>query len=314
MNSQDQEVLLKNLKALAKENNLDISAEIAKIEQKMETSARAVDRVWEKVSIARNPERPRTLDYIEMIFDDFTELHGDRLYGDDPAMIGGIGFLNGMPVTVIGNMKGRNLKETIERNGGMANPEGYRKALRLARQAEKFHRPVVCFVDTQGAFCGADGEERGQGEAIAENIMEMLGLKTPTISIVIGEGGSGGALALCSADRVYMMENAVYSVISPEGCASILWKDASRAEDAAQCLRITADDMKNFGVAETVIPENFDQFTKTCADIKEHLVQDLRELLSKKTEQLLSDRYLRFRKFGIYEENGETQGTTLYPV
>ncbi len=269
---------------------------------------------YEKLKSTRQNGRPTGITYINGLFTDRIELHGDRRFAEDAAIISGIGCLESRPVTYIAIEKGTDLAARMKTNFGCPKPEGYRKALRLMKQAEKFHRPVICFVDTQGAFCGADGEERGQGEAIAENIMEMLGLKTPTISIVIGEGGSGGALALCSADRVYMMENAVYSVISPEGCASILWKDASRAEDAAQCLRITADDMKNFGVAETVISENFGQFTETCNHIREHLVQDLNELCKKSTEQLLTERYRRFRKFGIYEENGETHGTTVYQV
>ena len=269
---------------------------------------------YEKLKMTRQNGRPTGIAYINELFADRVQLHGDRHFAEDAAIVSGIGSLDGMPVTYIAIEKGTDLATRMKTNFGCPKPEGYRKALRLMKQAEKFGRPVICFVDTQGAFCGADGEERGQGEAIAKNIMEMLGLQTPTISIVIGEGGSGGALALCSADRVYMMENAVYSVISPEGCASILWKDASRAEDAAQCLRITADDMKNFGVAETIIQENFEDFSKTCNEIKQHLVEDLKELLKKNTDQLLEDRYMRFRKFGIYEENGETHGTTVYPV
>ena len=303
MNSQDQEVLLKNLKALAKENNLDISAEIAKIEQKMETSARAVDRVWEKVSIARNPERPRTLDYIEMIFDDFTELHGDRLYGDDPAMIGGIGFLNGMPVTVIGNMKGRNLKETIERNGGMANPEGYRKALRLARQAEKFHRPIISFIDTSGAYSGQGAEERGVGEAIAMNLREFSRLKTPIICIIIGEGGSGGALGIGVGDKIYIMENAIYSVISPEGCASILLRDSSRAKDAAAMLKITSTDVLNMKAVNGVINESAGGAhvspQETAATIKNQIEKDLFELMKHKTEVLVKYRRKKIATMGV---------------
>jgi len=269
---------------------------------------------YEKLKLTRQNGRPTGVAFINGIIDDRIELHGDRRYAEDAAIISGIGSLDGMPVTYIAIEKGVDLATRMKTNFGCPKPEGYRKALRLMKQAEKFGRPVVCFVDTSGAYPGAEAEERGQGEAIAENIIEMLGLKTPTISVVIGEGGSGGALALCSADRVYMMENAVYSVISPEGCASILWKDASRAEDAAQCLRITADDMKSFGVAETIIPEKFDNFEETCEIIKKQLTEDLSLLCSKKTEQLLADRYRRFRKFGIYEENGETFGTVAYSI
>ena len=306
MNSQDQEVLLKNLKALAKENNLDISAEIAKIEQKMETSARAVDKVWEKVSIARNPERPRTLDYIEMIFDDFTELHGDRHYGDDPAMIGGIGFLNGMPVTVIGNMKGRNLKETIERNGGMANPEGYRKALRLAKQAEKFHRPIISFIDTSGAFSGQGAEERGVGEAIAMNLREFSRLKTPIICVIIGEGGSGGALGIGVGDKIYMLENAIYSVISPEGCASILLRDSSRAKDAAAMLKITSKEVLGLKVVNGVIPEpegGAQNNPKEAAEnIRKQIVDDLEDLMSRNPSVLVKYRNRKIKNMGNFNE------------
>lgn len=269
---------------------------------------------YEKLKKTRQNGRPTGAFYINALFTDRIELHGDRRFAEDAAIVSGIGTLEDIPVTYIAIEKGTDLAARMKTNFGCPKPEGYRKALRLMKQAEKFHRPVICFVDTQGAFCGADGEERGQGEAIAENIMEMLGLKTPTISIVIGEGGSGGALALCSADRVYMLENAVYSVISPEGCASILWKDASRAEDAAQCLRITADDMKSFGVAETIIPENNADFSITCSIIKKQLTKDLKELLTMDTDTLLKNRYLRFRKFGIYEENGETHGTVTYTL
>ena len=296
MNSQDQEVLLKNLKALAKENNLDISAEIAKIEQKMETSARAVDKVWEKVSIARNPERPRTLDYIEMIFD-----------GDDPAMIGGIGFLNGMPVTVIGNMKGRNLKETIERNGGMANPEGYRKALRLAKQAEKFHRPIISFIDTSGAFSGQGAEERGVGEAIAMNLREFSRLKTPIICVIIGEGGSGGALGIGVGDKIYMLENTIYSVISPEGCASILLRDSSRAKDAAAMLKITSQDVLDLKVINGVIPEvpggaHLDPQAAALA-IKKQISADLEDLTKRNPAVLVKYRVKKIRSMGSFYSN-----------
>ena len=204
--------------------------------------------------------------------------------------------------------KGRDLAERMKKHFGCPMPEGYRKALRLMKQAEKFGRPVVCIVDTLGAHPGADGEERGQGQAIAENLFEMMGLKTPILSVVIGEGGSGGALALAVADRVYMLENAVYSVISPDGCASILWKDASRVQDAADCLRITAEDMVSFGVAEGVIPEDFSHFDKMCAEIKELLLGDLSELRGLSDERLLEERYERFRRIGIYEENGSNNG------
>lgn len=219
---------------------------------------------YERLQAARAQDRPTSRAYIENLFTERTELHGDRKYADDPAIIGGIGYLGDIPVTFIGIERGRDLQERIRCNFGCPMPEGYRKALRLMKQAEKFHRPVICFVDTSGAYCGEEAEERGQGQAIADNLMQMMGLETPIITIVIGEGGSGGALGLSVANRVYMLENAVFSVISPEGCASILWEDASKAADAAECLKITAEDMKRFGVAEDVIEENFDSFDVMC--------------------------------------------------
>ena len=210
---------------------------------------------YDRVRAARSKDRPTGTDYIDNIFTDFFELQGDRRFADDPAIVAGIAMLKDMPVTVIAMQKGKDTKERIRRNFGAPNPEGFRKSLRLMKQAEKFHRPVVCFVDTSGAFCGIGAEERGQGQAIAENMSEMMGLKTPIISILIGEGGSGGALGLAVADEVWMLENAIYSVISPEGCASILWRDSKRAPDAAECLRLTAHDAYEFGVTEKVISE-----------------------------------------------------------
>ncbi len=251
---------------------------------------------YEKVLLARAKGRATGLSYIEQIFEDFVELHGDRRFSDDPAIVGGVASLGGKPVTVIAMEKGGDMKDKVRRNFGSPNPEGYRKALRLMRQAEKFHRPVVCFVDTSGAFCGLGAEERGQGQAIAENLVEMAALKTPVVSILIGEGGSGGALALAMADRVWILENAVYSVISPEGCASILWKDAKKVKDAAECLRLTAQDMQELGVVEKVIPEEKD-FSLTYDQIKVDLLETLGELSSLPVEELLQKRYERFRKF-----------------
>ena len=257
---------------------------------------------YEKLKTARKNGRPTGADYVEELFRDRVDLHGDRRFGDDSAIVAGIGYLDNVPVTYIAIDKGSDLDARMKNNFGCPKPEGYRKALRLMKQAEKFSRPVICLVDTQGAFCGAEGEERGQGQAIAENIMEMMGLKTPVISIVIGEGGSGGALALCAADKVYMLENAVYSVISPEGCASILWKDAGKVEEAAQRLHMTAQDMVELGVAEDIIPEEFDSFHRMCDKLKSRLLRDLRSLCARPEELLLDDRYNRFRKIGIYEE------------
>ena len=250
---------------------------------------------YEKVLLARAKDRPTGLSYIENIFEDFIELHGDRRFADDPAIVGGIATLKGQPVTVIAIDKGKDMRERVKRNFGSPNPEGYRKALRLMRQAEKFHRPVVCFVDTAGAFCGMGAEERGQGQAIAENLLEMSGLKTPIVSILVGEGGSGGALALAVADQVWILENAVYSVISPEGCASILWKDSKKVKDAADCLRLTAQDMADLGVVEQVFPEDKD-FAETYRQIQEELERLLPELQALPVEELLEKRYQRFRK------------------
>ena len=251
---------------------------------------------YEKVLLARAKDRPTGLSYIENIFQDFIELHGDRRFADDPAIVGGLATLGGRPVTVIVMEKGKDMRERVKRNFGSPNPEGYRKALRLMEQAEKFHRPVVCFVDTAGAFCGMGAEERGQGQAIAENLLAMAGLKTPIVSVLIGEGGSGGALALALADRVWILENAVYSVISPEGCASILWKDSKKVKDAADCLRLTAQDMLELGVVEQVIAEEKD-FSQTYQHIQTELAAALSQLEQLPVEELLAQRYQRFRRF-----------------
>jgi len=263
----------------------------------MSTSA-----AYEKVKIARSNKRPTSVDYINGILTEFIELHGDRRFADDGAIVGGIALLEGVPVTVIGIEKGRNTKERMQHSFGSPNPEGYRKALRLMKQAEKFHRPVICFVDTSGAYCGIGAEERGQGQAIAENLMEMMTLKTPVISIVIGEGGSGGALALSVADRVWMMENAIYSVISPEGCASILWKDSSKAAEAAENLKLTAQDSLQNGLIEKVIPEEHIGEADFYAMIRDMLVNEFAELKELSVNELTELRYQRFRKIGSYDE------------
>lgn len=258
---------------------------------------------YDKLKTARASTRPTGSAYVNEIFKDIIELHGDRRYGDDAAIYSGIGYLDdGIPATFIAIDKGTDLQSRIARNFGCPKPEGYRKALRLMKQAEKFHRPVICFVDTLGAFCGAEAEERGQGQAIAENILEMMGLNTPVITIVIGEGGSGGALALATADRVYMLENAVYSVISPEGCASILWKDSNKVADAAACLKITAADMREFKVIEGIINEDFDNFDKMCNSIRHQLKKDLKVLSAQSRDELLDNRYKRFRKIGFFNK------------
>ena len=253
---------------------------------------------YERVKAARSADRPTGLDYVNYIFTNFVELHGDRRFGDDPAIVGGIARLNGRPVTVIAIEKGRTTRDRMARNFGMPHPEGYRKALRLMQQAEKFHRPVICFVDTAGAYCGIGAEERGQGQAIAENLVAMSGLKTPILSVLIGEGGSGGALALAVADRVWMLENAVYSVISPEGCASILWKDAARAEEAASCLKLTARDALAMGITEEVISEDQLGTPGFYDDLAFKLQESLKELEALTLDQLLDERYNRFRRIG----------------
>ena len=252
----------------------------------------------ERVRLARANNRPVGKDYIDNLFEGFFELHGDRQFGDDPAIVGGVARLNGRPVTVIAIEKGRGVRERMSRNFGAPGPEGYRKAMRLMRQAEKFGRPVVCLVDTSGAYCGIEAEERGQGEAIAQSITTMLGLRVPALSILIGEGGSGGALALAAGDEVWMLENAVYSVISPEGCASILWKDAARAADAAESLRLTAEDALGFGVIERIIPEKELGRESFYAELKAAAAEKLDELAALDTDTLLARRAARFRRIG----------------
>ena len=261
---------------------------------------------YDRLKAARATTRPTSQAYIERIFTERIELHGDRQFGDDPAIIGGIGYLGERPVTFIGIEKGCDIEDRMIRNFGCPQPEGYRKVLRLMRQAEKFGRPIICFIDTLGAYCGADAEERGQGEAIARNLLEMMGLTVPVISVIIGEGGSGGALALACANRVYMLENAVYSVITPEGCATILWRDAAKVADAAKCLRITAEDMVLFNVAERVIPEDFDNFDEMCRLLANQLDADLTELCKLSPKRIEEDRYERFRRLGIIEEKTES--------
>jgi acetyl-CoA carboxylase carboxyl transferase subunit alpha len=246
------------------------------------------------------PVRPTGLDYIDRIFDNFLELHGDRFFGDDHAIVGGVAFFGSIPVTVIAQQKGRNTKENISRNFSMPHPEGYRKALRLMKQAEKFHRPIICFIDTPGAFCGLGAEERGQGEAIATNLAEMMLLKTPIISMVISEGGSGGALALGVADKVYMLENSIYAILSPEGFASILYKDSTKAEQAASDMKLTAQDLLNFGIIDGIIPEPqggaHNDFDGMAENIKSVIEADLQELLQLELDELLEKRYHKFRK------------------
>ncbi|HDK7169038.1 TPA: acetyl-CoA carboxylase carboxyltransferase subunit alpha [Clostridium botulinum] len=266
----------------------------------------ASKNAWQRVTLARLKERPTALDYINIIFDDFIELHGDRSFSDDQSIVCGIGLLNNKSVTIIAQQKGKNIKDNIKRNFGMPKPEGYRKALRIMKQAEKFKRPIVCFIDTPGAFCGIDAEERGQGEAIARNLLEMSRLKTVTLSIVIGEGGSGGALALGVADRVIMLENSIYSILSPEGFASILWKDASKAKEAAEVMKITAEDLKEFNIIDKIIKEpaggahkNLDKMAET---LKENIINEIEILKEYPLDILLNKRYNKFRNMGVFSE------------
>ena len=255
---------------------------------------------WDRVQIARSVDRPTAIDFIGSIFNRFMELHGDRLSGDDPAIVGGLASIGDISVTVIGHQKGRNVKENIKRNYGMPNPKGYRKALRLMKQAEKFHRPIIIFIDTPGAFCGIEAEENGQGEAIARNLLQMSGIKTPILSIVIGEGGSGGALALGVSDEVWMFENSIYSVLSPEGFASILWKDSKKADEAAKVMKITANDLKELGIIEQVIEEGdkgvtYDNMDGIGEQLREKIVEFILKYREKTLEEIVEERYERFR-------------------
>lgn len=261
---------------------------------------------FERLEIIRNKNRPTIRDYLPLIFNDFYELHGDRLFGDDGAILGGIGRLGNIPVTVIAEVKGRDIFENKASNFAMPHPEGYRKALRLARQAEKFHRPVICFIDTPGAFCGVAAEKRGQGEAIARNLAEFMVLKTPVISVVLGEGGSGGALALGVCDELAMLENAIYSVISPRGFASILWKDASKEREACNIMRVTATDAVELGIADAIISEPeggaHNDVETTAENISDFLVKSLNSKMKKDIDVLLNERYNKFRKIGVFSE------------
>jgi len=301
----DLEKKIDELRNLIKESGIEAGDEITMLKEKIRSQSKT-ETVWKQVELARHPERPYAMDYITRVFDNFIELHGDRAFGDDPAIIGGIAFLDSRPVTIIANQKGRTLKENVRRNHGMANPEGYRKALRLAKEAEKFKRPVITFIDTAGAYPGLGAEERGIGEAIARNLREFSQLLTPVICIIIGEGGSGGALGLGVGDKVYMLENAIYSVISPEGCASILLRDASKAKDAASMLRITSSDLLEFKVINGIIPEPVGGAHTdpdwTAKIIKETLIKDLNDICGRKPDVLVRYRNQKIRKIGHWNE------------
>lgn len=303
------EAKIEELRYVGDDTEINISEEIARLEAKSKALTASIFSSltpWQIAQLARHPKRPYTLDYIERICTGFDELHGDRAFADDPAIVGGTARIDGMPVMVMGQQKGRDTQEKIRRNFGMPKPEGYRKALRLMRMAEKFHLPIITFIDTPGAYPGVGAEERGQSEAIARNLFEMARLRTPVICIVIGEGGSGGALAIGVGDRTIMMEYSTYSVISPEGCASILWKSADRAADAAESLGITSQRLKELGVVEEVIKEplggahrNIDASAKS---IKEVILSNLANLSELSTDELVAKRYERLMAYGNFIE------------
>ncbi|WP_163653332.1 acetyl-CoA carboxylase carboxyltransferase subunit alpha [Listeria sp. PSOL-1] len=297
-----------DLKEYNEKSEVDLTSEIEKLEkrlQKLETEIYSNMSAWDKFQVARHPDRPTTRDYIPLIFDQFMELHGDRTFGDDPAIVGGIAQFKGMPVTVIGHQRGKDTKDNLYRNFGMPHPEGFRKALRLMKQANKFGRPIICFIDTKGAYPGKAAEERGQSEAIARNLYEMSDMEVPIICIVIGEGGSGGALALGVGNQIYMLENAVFSVISPEGAAAILWKDASQAKKAAESMRITAADLFDLGITDGIIEEvkggAHHDLQKQAEFISQTISKALHTLTPFSKEQLVDQRYNKYKQIGVFE-------------
>ncbi|WP_019640315.1 acetyl-CoA carboxylase carboxyltransferase subunit alpha [Paenibacillus fonticola] len=312
---------IQELEQFGNEKGIDFTEEIARLEERYK---QLEDEIYSNISpsqkmhLARHHQRPTSLDLIKLIFTDFIELHGDRVFGDDLAIVGGLAKLNGVPVTVIGQQRGKDTKDNIARFFGSPHPEGFRKALRLMQQADKFKRPIITFIDTKGAYPGITAEERGQSEAIARNLRDMAMLRVPVVCVVIGEGGSGGALALGVGNRVIMLENAIYSVISPNGAASILWKDASKADQAAEAMKITAQDLLSMEVIEQIVPEPrggaHRDYESTAESIKTALVWQLEELSGLNTDELLEDRYMKFRKIGHFAEarksGQQPEGTT----
>ncbi|MDX1508070.1 MAG: acetyl-CoA carboxylase carboxyltransferase subunit alpha [Woeseiaceae bacterium] len=303
------EAKIEELRFVGDDSEININEEVARLREKSESLTKSIFAklsAWQVAQVARHPSRPYTLDYLEQISPDFQELHGDRMYADDPAIVGGVGRIDGRAVLVIGHQKGRDTKERVRRNYGMPKPEGYRKAQRLMRLAEKFRLPVVTFIDTPGAYPGVGAEERGQSEAIAYSLYLMAGLKTPIISVVIGEGGSGGALAIGVADKLLMLQYSIYSVISPEGCASILWKSAEKAQEAAEAMRITADHLAGFGLVDEVLEEPLGGAHRNpnvmAEGIRKALVKALDELDQLSLEQLLEERQRRLESFGQFRE------------
>jgi len=307
----DLEETIEGLRGLAGKGTIDVTEQIAELEAKasqLRSQVFADLGPYQRAQISRHPDRPYTLDYLAAEFEDFQELHGDRNFMDDPAIVGGFARFRGRRVMVIGHQKGRGTNDNIHRNFGMPRPEGYRKALRLMSLAERFNRPILCFIDTPGAYPGIGAEERGQAEAIAKNILVMSRLKVPILAIVIGEGGSGGALAIGVANRVLMLENAIYSVISPEGCASILWRDAAEAERAAEALRITAEDCVRLGAADAIVPEPLGGAHRdpasTMASVADAIAERLAEMDGLSGDELRDDRYDRFRSLGVLADVG----------
>ncbi|HRZ13925.1 MAG TPA: acetyl-CoA carboxylase carboxyltransferase subunit alpha [Candidatus Omnitrophota bacterium] len=300
---------IQELKTFHSEKKIDLSSEIKSLEEKLEITKKDIYTAltpWQRVQIARHPQRPYTLDYISLIATDFVELHGDRLFSEDLALIGGFARIEGQKVMVLGHQKGRDIKENISRNFGCAHPEGYRKALRLMRLAEKFDLPVVILIDTPGAYPGIGAEERGQAQAIATNLMEMTCIRVPIVATVIGEGGSGGALGIGVADKVCVLENSYYSVISPEGCAAILWKSSLKAPEAAEVLKLNANELLRLGIIDEVIPEPLGGAhrdpQRTARILRETVLKHLKELRDMSKEDLLAARYKKFRNIGVFTE------------
>ncbi len=298
---------IKELRRFTEEKGIDFSDEVQRLEQKSKELAEQIYgnlTPWQRVQLARHPERPTTLDYIQLLFTDFIEVHGDRLFGDDHSIVGGIAKLDGRPVTVIGHQKGKDTKDNIKRNFGMAHPEGYRKALRIMQQADKFGRPIICFINTSGAYPGKAAEERGQSEAIARNLREMATFGVPIICIVIGEGGSGGALAISVGNRIYMLENSYYSVIAPESAAAILWRDSSLGMRAAETMKITAPDLLELGVIDGIIDEPFGgahrDLIAQAGMVKAVIAEQLEQLGSLTPDELIQDRYEKFKQIGEF--------------
>lgn len=304
---------IEELRHFSSEKGIDVSEEIKTLEKKAEQIRHDVFTnltAWQRIQIARHPQRPYSLDYIKNIVQGFIEFHGDRSFSDDMAIVGGIGKINDIPVMVVGQQKGRDIKENLKRNFGMPHPEGYRKAQRLFKMAEKFRLPLVCLVDTPGAYPGVGAEERGQAHIIAENQFVMSKLKVPVVVVVIGEGGSGGALGVGVGDVIMMLENAYYSVISPEGCAAILWKDRAKASNAAEALKLTSKDLLSLGIVDKVIPEPMGgahrDHVKTSETLKQFITEELKRLMDVPESKLVDDRYKRFRKLGVFFEDQQT--------